>query len=111
MSLLTLVGVEVGKIRRSKILLEIVFRRNPLRLHTEIQFCIQDRRNPKNNGCCCQNQKDFRAADFSQDYSFVLPPLFVLREISLIFLSAIPMIAFFQPARNEGRKFLNIRWL
>lgn len=30
-----------------------------------------------------------------QDYSFVLPPLFVLREISLIFLSAIPMIAFF----------------
>lgn len=31
----------------------------------------------------------------AQDYSFILPPLFVLKEISLIFLSAIPMIAFF----------------
>lgn len=30
-----------------------------------------------------------------QDYNFILPPLFVLKEISLIFLSAIPMIAFF----------------
>lgn len=30
-----------------------------------------------------------------QDYHFILPPLFVLEEISLIFLSAIPMIAFF----------------
>ena len=31
----------------------------------------------------------------TQDYNFILPPLFVLKEISLIFLSAIPMIAFF----------------
>lgn len=31
----------------------------------------------------------------AQGYSFILPPLFVLKEISLIFLSAIPMIAFF----------------
>lgn len=30
-----------------------------------------------------------------QDYNFALPPLFVLKEISFIFLSAIPMIAFF----------------
>ncbi len=31
----------------------------------------------------------------TQDYNFILPPLFVLKEISLIFLSAIPMITFF----------------
>ncbi|MBD5097280.1 MAG: ABC transporter permease subunit [Lachnospiraceae bacterium] len=31
----------------------------------------------------------------TQDYSFILPTLFVLKEIGLIFLSAIPMIAFF----------------
>lgn len=31
----------------------------------------------------------------TQDYNFILPTLFVLKEISLIFLSAIPMIAFF----------------
>lgn len=31
----------------------------------------------------------------TQDYSFILPSLFVLKEISLIFLSAIPMIALF----------------
>ena len=31
----------------------------------------------------------------TQDYHFILPPLFVLKEISLIFLSAIPMIAVF----------------
>ena len=31
----------------------------------------------------------------TQDYHFILPPLFVLQEISLIFLSAIPMISFF----------------
>lgn len=31
----------------------------------------------------------------TQDYNFILPLLFVLKEISLIFLSAIPMIAFF----------------
>ena len=31
----------------------------------------------------------------TQDYNFILPPLFTLKEISLIFLSAIPMIAFF----------------
>lgn len=31
----------------------------------------------------------------TQGYSFILPPLFVLNEISLIFLSAIPMIALF----------------
>ncbi|MCM1119608.1 MAG: ABC transporter permease [bacterium] len=31
----------------------------------------------------------------TQDYSFILPPLFVLKEIGFIFLSAIPMIAFF----------------
>lgn len=30
-----------------------------------------------------------------QDYHFVLPPLFVLKEICLLFLSAIPMTAFF----------------
>lgn len=30
-----------------------------------------------------------------QDYNFILPPLFVLKETGLIFLSAIPMIAFF----------------
>ncbi len=31
----------------------------------------------------------------TQHYNFILPPLFVLKEISWIFLSAIPMIAFF----------------
>ena len=31
----------------------------------------------------------------TQDYNFILPPLFVLKESGLIFLSAIPMIAFF----------------
>ena len=31
----------------------------------------------------------------TQDYNFILPPLFVLKEIGLIFLSSIPMIAFF----------------
>ena len=31
----------------------------------------------------------------TQDYNFILPPLFVLKEISFIFLSAIPMISFF----------------
>lgn len=31
----------------------------------------------------------------TQDYSFILPPLFVAKEIGLIFLSSIPMIAFF----------------
>ena len=31
----------------------------------------------------------------TQDYNFILPPLFVLKEVSFIFLSAIPMIAFF----------------
>lgn len=31
----------------------------------------------------------------TQDYHFILPALFVLKEISLIFLSAIPMLAFF----------------
>ena len=31
----------------------------------------------------------------TQDYHFILPPLFVLKEISLIFLSAIPMISIF----------------
>lgn len=31
----------------------------------------------------------------SQHYHFILPPLFVAKEISLIFLSAIPMTAFF----------------
>ncbi|MEY8427970.1 ABC transporter permease [Lachnospiraceae bacterium 46-15] len=31
----------------------------------------------------------------TQDYSFILPPLFVAKEIGLIFLSAIPMLAFF----------------
>lgn len=31
----------------------------------------------------------------TQNYCFILPPLFVLKEISLIFLSAIPMIALF----------------
>ncbi|MDE6233496.1 MAG: ABC transporter permease [Lachnospiraceae bacterium] len=31
----------------------------------------------------------------TQDYSFILPPLFVLKEIGFIFMSAIPMIAFF----------------
>lgn len=30
-----------------------------------------------------------------QDYNFILPPLFVLKKISLLFLSAVPMIAFF----------------
>ena len=31
----------------------------------------------------------------TQDYNFILPALFVLKEISLLFLSAIPMITFF----------------
>lgn len=31
----------------------------------------------------------------TQDYNFILPPIFVLKESGLIFLSAIPMIAFF----------------
>ena len=31
----------------------------------------------------------------TQDYNFILPPLFVLKESGLIFLYAIPMIAFF----------------
>lgn len=31
----------------------------------------------------------------TQDYNFILPPLFALKEIGFIFLSAIPMIAFF----------------
>lgn len=31
----------------------------------------------------------------TQDYSFILPPLFVAKEIGFLFLSAIPMIAFF----------------
>lgn len=31
----------------------------------------------------------------TQDYSFILPPLFVAKEIGFIFVSAIPMIAFF----------------
>lgn len=30
-----------------------------------------------------------------QDYNFILPPLFVFREAGLIFVSAIPMLAFF----------------
>lgn len=30
-----------------------------------------------------------------QDYNFILPPLFVLKEMSFIFLSAVPMTAFF----------------
>ncbi|MCI8530004.1 MAG: ABC transporter permease subunit [Lachnospiraceae bacterium] len=31
----------------------------------------------------------------AQDYNFILPPIFVVKEIGLLFLSAIPMIAFF----------------
>lgn len=31
----------------------------------------------------------------TQDYDFILPPLFVLKESSLLFLSAVPMTAFF----------------
>lgn len=31
----------------------------------------------------------------TQDYNFILPPIFVLKESGIIFLSAIPMIAFF----------------
>ncbi|MDE7432113.1 MAG: ABC transporter permease [Lachnospiraceae bacterium] len=31
----------------------------------------------------------------TQDYNFILPPLFVAKEIGFLFLSAIPMIAFF----------------
>lgn len=31
----------------------------------------------------------------TQDYNFILPPLFVAKEIFFLFLSAIPMIAFF----------------
>lgn len=31
----------------------------------------------------------------TQDYSFLLPPLFVAKEMGFIFLSAIPMVAFF----------------
>ena len=31
----------------------------------------------------------------TQNYSFILPPLFVAKEIGFLFLSAIPMIAFF----------------
>ena len=34
-------------------------------------------------------------ATHTQGYSFILPPLFVFREAGLIFLSAIPMLAFF----------------
>lgn len=31
----------------------------------------------------------------TQDYNFILPPLFVAKEVACIFLSAIPMISFF----------------
>jgi len=34
-------------------------------------------------------------ASHIQDYNFILPPLFVFREAGLIFVSAIPMLAFF----------------
>lgn len=34
-------------------------------------------------------------ATHTQGYSFILPPLFVFREAGLIFLSAVPMLAFF----------------
>ncbi len=34
-------------------------------------------------------------ASHTQDYPFMLPPLFVLREAGLMFLAAVPMLAFF----------------
>ncbi|RKI24576.1 ABC transporter permease [bacterium 1xD8-6] len=165
MSLLTLVGVEVGKIRRSKILLILaaaaVILWIPSILNAELNFGMQaEGISPENNffiqgfmgmawfmfpasmvvGTVLLSQTErankgilkmlalpvstarlciakfvvllslaatqilmmtgmyYISAVISsgtQDYSFVLPPLFVLREISLIFLSAIPMIAFF----------------
>lgn len=34
-------------------------------------------------------------ASYTQDYNLLLPPLFVLKEAGLVYLSAVPMLAFF----------------